>query len=71
LAGHVLLTEKPRSRALCLGEYRHKKLRAGAVRTTPPLRVARSALDYALTASRMQGLVAIVGCQCFQIVVDI
>jgi hypothetical protein len=29
LTGHVLLTEQPRGGALCLGEYRHKKLSAG------------------------------------------
>jgi hypothetical protein len=44
LTGHVLLTEKPRGVALSLGEYRHKKLRAGPIRTTPPLCVERRAL---------------------------
>ena len=50
LAGHVLLTEKPRGGALCLSEYCYKTLCAGPCRT-PPLCIVRRALDYALKAS--------------------
>jgi hypothetical protein len=55
LTGHVLLTEKPRDVPLSLGEYRHKKLRAGPIRTTPPFCVERRALNHALKASGVLG----------------
>jgi len=71
VAGHVLLTKKPRGGALCLGEYRYKKLCAGACRTTPPLCVVRRALNHALKASGVFGLAAVVDYDRFQIVIDI
>src|ERR1700719_3170400 len=56
LTGHVLLAEKLCGRALCLGEYRYKKLCAGPCRTTPPLCIERRALLHALKASGPLGL---------------
>ena len=71
LTGHVLFPQKPRCGALCLGEYRYKKLCAGACRTTPPLCVVRRALNHALKASGVFGLAAVVDYDRFQIVIDI
>jgi hypothetical protein len=72
LAGHILLTEKARGGAVCLGEYRYKKFCTGPCRTTPPLCIVRRALNHALKASSVFGLAAaVVDYDRFQIVIDI
>jgi hypothetical protein len=70
LTGHVLFTEKPRCGALCLGEYRYKKLCACCT-TAPPFRIVSSALNHTLKAGGLFGLAAVVDYIRFQVVIEI
>ena len=70
-AGHVLLLQEVDRMALALGEHRDHHIGAGDLLASRGLHVDRRALQHALEARGRLGILAVVGYQVGQLVIDV